>query len=282
MADYDSPSGSSTSSFFLPIVGALVVIGTFFIVSYFIRTSAIAGGITNAAVQAPTEVDGKSGTVVPASSIPSGGSANGLQFWMYIKDWDYKFGQKKNVIARTDPTNPNIVGPGISLHPTDNSLDIDVSVYSSGSSTQTSNTGTGEIQTITVENVPLQSWFAVSVTVFQRNLDVYINGMLVKSVTLAGVPKPVNGDITIGSKGGFSGSVCTVQTLPSAVTPAIASAFYAAGSACTGTTSSSASSSLSNLSIFGYTFVFGVKDSTGKDVTGISSSDVSGFFSSPS
>jgi hypothetical protein len=282
MADYDSPSGSSTSSFFLPIVGALVVIGTFFIVSYFIRTSAIAGGITNAAVQAPTEVDGKSGTVVPASSIPSGGSANGLQFWMYIKDWDYKFGQKKNVIARTDPTNPNIVGPGISLHPTDNSLDIDVSVYSSGSSTQTSNTGTGEIQTITVENVPLQSWFAVSVTIFQRNLDVYINGMLVKSVTLAGVPKPVNGDITIGSKGGFSGSVCTVQTLPSAVTPAIASAFYAAGSACTGTTSSSASSSLSNLSIFGYTFVFGVKDSTGKDVTGISSSDVSGFFSSPS
>ncbi len=259
-----------------------MVIGTFFIVSYFIRTSAIAGGITNAAVQAPTEVDGKSGTVVPASSIPSGGSANGLQFWMYIKDWDYKFGQKKNVIARTDPTNPNIVGPGISLHPTDNSLDIDVSVYSSGSSTQTSNTGTGEIQTITVENVPLQSWFAVSVTVFQRNLDVYINGMLVKSVTLAGVPKPVNGDITIGSKGGFSGSVCTVQTLPSAVTPAIASAFYAAGSACTGTTSSSASSSLSNLSIFGYTFVFGVKDSTGKDVTGISSSDVSGFFSSPS
>ena len=268
------------SSYFLPIVGAIAVIGLFFIISYFIRSSAIAGGVTNAAVQAPTEVDGKSGTVIPASSIPSGGSDNGLQFWMYIKDWDYKFGTKKHVIDRTDPTNPNIVGPGISLHPTDNALDIDVSVYSSGTNTQTKDTGSGEIQTVTIENVPLQSWFSVSVTVFGRNLDVYINGLLVKSTPWAGVPKPVNGNITIGASGGFSGSVCGVQALPSAVTPAIASAFYGAGSSCSGTASSSSSSDLSNLSLFGYTFVFGVKDSAGKDVTGISSSDVSGFFSS--
>jgi hypothetical protein len=276
--DYYAPR---SSSFFLPIVGAIAVIGTFFIVSYFLNKTAIAGGITNAAVQAPTEVDGKSGTVVPASSVPSGGSANGLQFWMYIKDWDYKFGSKKSVIVHSDSTNANVVGPGISLHPTDNALDIDVSVYSSGTNTQTTDTGAGEIQTVTIENVPLQSWFSVSVTVFQRNLDVYINGLLVKSVTLVGVPKPVNGDIKIGANGGFSGSVCTVQSLPSAITPAIAAAFYAAGSACSGTVSSSASSSLSNLSIFGYTFVFGVKDSAGKDVSGLSSSDVTGFFSSP-
>jgi hypothetical protein len=275
---YDTYAPRSSS--FLPIVGAIAVIGLFFIIIYFMRSSAVAGGITNAAVQAPTEVDGKSGTVIPASSIPSGGSDNGLQFWMYIKDWDYKFGTKKHVIDRTDPTNPNIVGPGISLHPTDNALDIDVSVFSSGSNTETSNTGSGEIQTITIENVPLQSWFSVSVTIFQRNLDVYLNGMLVKSVTLAGVPKPVNGNITIGANGGFSGSVCNVQSLPSAVTPAIASAFYAAGSSCSGTVSSSSSSSLSNLDLFGYTFVFGVKDSAGKDVTGLSSSDVSGFFGS--
>lgn len=256
------------------------MIGVFFAIAYFAHTTALAGGLTNAAVQAPTEVDGKSGTVIPSSSIPTSGTDNGLQFWMYIKDWDYKFGQKKHVIDRVDPTNSAVVGPGISLHPTDNTLDIDVSVYSTGSNTQTTDTGGGEIQTVTIENVPLQSWFSVSVTVFQRNLDVYMNGLLVKSVTLAGVPKPVNGNLIIGDKGGFSGSVCGVQSLPSAVTPAIAAGFYAAGSACSGTGSSSSSSNLSNLSLFGYTFVFGVKDSSGKDVTGLSSSDVSGFFSS--
>lgn len=268
------------SSIFMPVVGAIAVIGVFFIISYFLKTTAAAGGITGAAVQAPTEVDGKSGKVIAASAIPTSGSASGLQFWMYIKDWDYKYGQSKHVIDRVDPTNAGVVSPGISLHPTDNTLDINISVYSSGTNTSTSDTGSGETQTITVENVPLQSWFSVHVTIFQRNVDVFLNGMLVKSVMLVGVPRPVNGNIIIGDKGGFSGSVCNVQSLPSTITPSIASAFYAAGSSCSGTASSSASSDLSNLSIFGYTFVFGVKDNTGKDVTGLSSSDISSFFGS--
>jgi hypothetical protein len=264
----------------MPVVGAIAVIAVFFAISYLLKTSAAAGGITGAAVQAPTEVDGKSGKVIAASAIPTSGSASGLQFWMYIKDWDYKYGQAKHVIDRVDPTNAGVVSPGISLHPTDNTLDINISVYSSGTNTDTTDTGSGETQTITVENVPLQSWFSVHVTIFQRNVDVFLNGMLVKSVMLVGVPRPVNGNIIIGDKGGFSGSVCNVQSLPSTITPAIASAFYAAGSSCSGTVSSSASSDLSNLSIFGYTFVFGVKDSAGKDVTGLSSSDVSSFFGS--
>lgn len=276
---YDSYAPRS-SSVLMPIVGAIAVIAVFFAISYFLKTSAAAGGITGAAVQAPTEVDGKSGTVIAASAIPTSGSASGLQFWMYIKDWDYKYGQEKHVIDRVDPTNNGVVNPGISLHPTDNTLDINISIYSSGTNTSTSDTGSGEKQTITVENVPLQSWFSVSVTVFQRNVDVFLNGMLVKSVMLVGVPRPVNGNIIIGDKGGFSGSVCNVQSLPSTITPAIASAFYAAGSSCSGSASTSASSDLSNLSMFGYTFVFGVKDSAGKDVTGLSSSDVSSFFGS--
>ena len=276
---YDTYAPRS-SSILMPIVGAIAVIAVFFAISYFLKTSAAAGGITGAAVQAPTEVDGKSGKVIAASAIPTSGSASGLQFWMYIKDWDYKYGQEKHVIDRVDPTNAGVVSPGISLHPTDNTLDINVSVYSSGTNTSTSDTGSGETQTITVENVPLQSWFSVHVTIFQRNVDVFLNGMLVKSVMLVGVPRPVNGNIIIGDKGGFSGSVCNVQSLPSTITPSIASAFYAAGSSCSGTVSSSASSDLSNLSIFGYTFVFGVKDNTGKDVTGLSSSDVSSFFGS--
>jgi hypothetical protein len=275
---YDTYAPRSSS--FMPVVGAIAVIGIFFIISYFLKTGATAGGITGAAVQAPTEVDGKSGKVIAASAIPASGSASGLQFWMYIKDWEYKYGQEKHVIDRVDPTNAGVVNPGISLHPTDNTLDINISLYSSGTNTSTTDTGSGEKQTITVENVPLQSWFSVSVTVFQRNVDVFINGMLVKSVMLVGVPRPVNGNIIIGDKGGFSGSVCNVQSLPSTITPAIALAFYSAGSACSGTVSSSASSDLTNLSIFGYTFVFGVKDNTGKDVTGLSSSDVSSFFGS--
>ena len=143
----------------------------------------------------------------------------------------------------------------------------------------TTNTGSGESQIVTVENVPLQSWFAVSVTIFQRNLDVYINGRLVKSAVLAGIPKAAKGNLVIGGAGGFSGSVCTVHAASSQLSTADAAAFYAAGTACSGS-GGGAASQLNNLNLFGYTFVFGVKDSTGKEVTGLSSSDISGYFGS--
>jgi hypothetical protein len=261
------------------IIFALAMIAVVFaIVIYFSKSADSTTGSVLATDLSPTETDGKSGTTVDSGVS---GSNTGLQFWMYIKDWDYKFGKKKMVIAQTDSVNPAIVSPGISLHPTDNSLEIEVSVYSGGSNLATSNTGTGESQIITIENVPLQSWFAVSVTIFQRNLDVYINGRLVRSVVLAGIPKPVSGKLVIGGKGGFSGSVCTVHASSNQLTPSEATAFYAAGTPCFATGSGSTGEpKMNNLSLFGYTFVFGVKDSAGKDVTGLSSSDVSDFFGS--
>jgi hypothetical protein len=135
------------------------------------------------------------------------------------------------------------------------------------------------MQVVTVENVPLQSWFAVSITVHGRNVDIYINGRLQKSQVLDGVPMPASGKLIIGGGGGFGGSVCTVHTSSTKIDSSDAGAFFGAGTACSSSTPSAASE-LSNLSLFGYTFVFGVKDSAGKDVVGGSSSDVSGWFSS--
>ena len=274
------PLVGRTTSSFASIAGALVLlIVVFALVIYASKSMNTSVSVASATDLAPTETDGKAGTTM-ASGVS--GSNTSLQFWMYIKDWDYKFGSKKRVIDISNPANPSVMTPGVSLHPTDNALDIDVPVYSSSSSLNTSNTGSGEVQTVTVENVPLQSWFAVSVTIFQRNVDVYINGRLVKSAVLAGIPKPASGSITIGGGGGFSGSVCTVHASSSQIAPADAAAFYAAGTACAGSGSAStaAADKMNNMTLFGYTFIFGVKDSAGKDVTGLSSSDVSGWFSS--
>ena len=252
----------------LPILGTLVGLSVLFFIIYKIAEAARSSGVAGGADQIASEVDGKVGSTV-TSSIS--GSNTNLQFWMYIKDWDYKFGQKKAVIAQTSSTNSRIRVPAVSLHPTDNSLDIAVSVYPSGSTLETTNTGTGDVQTVTVENVPLQSWFAVSITIYGRNLDVYINGQLVKSAVLAGIPMPASGNLIIGGGGGFSGSVCSVNSTSVQLQPS--------DTACSTSTAAS-SSSLNNLSLFGYTFVFGVKDGSGKDVTGFSSSDASSWFSS--
>jgi len=235
--------------------------------------------------QAPLAVDGNSGTIIPAANVPlNSGSDYGLQFWMYIKDWDYQFGKSKPVIMRTDSTNTMIVNPSVSLHPTDNSIDINVSIFGNGSTSAGSSRAapansagaSGDMFTVTVENVPLQSWFAVSITCFQRNIDVYINGKLVRSAVLPGVARPAVGDITIGANDGFSGSVCTVKSKPGPMTPSDAAAFYAAGTPCSSVVQSTSSNdntgtnTASSATIFGYKINFGITDSSGKTVAGFS------------
>ena len=226
--------------------------------------------------QAPVPLDGKTVTNIPGSNAPiTSGADNGVQFWMFIKDWDYKFGKKKSIIYRKDSTNASFRNPDISLHETDNSLNVKVSIYpashSGGSSSSpgaaNDPSATGDTYTCTVENVPLQTWFAVSVTVFQRNLDVYINGKLVKSCVLPGVPRPAAGDLVVGDAGGFSGSVCNVKAYANMLGPSDAAAFFAAGTNCASFAQpSSTATEGSQMTLFGYTFTFAVKDSSGKVV----------------
>jgi hypothetical protein len=222
--------------------------------------------------QAPLPLDGKTVTTIPAANMPLGqGADNGVQFWMYIKDWDYRFGNKKSILLRKDSTNANFKNPEISLHETDNSLNVTVSIYpassgagsSSSPAPSNSASASGDSYTCTVENVPLQTWFAVSVTVFQRNLDVYINGKLVKSCVLPGVPRPAAGDIVVGDNQGFSGSVCNVHSYPKMLGPTDAAAFFAKGTNCA-TFAQPPALDDKGFSIFGYTFI--IKDKSGKVV----------------
>jgi hypothetical protein len=128
----------------------------------------------------------------PAGEVPCTGGADwGMQYWMYISDWNYKFGSDKEVARRIAPNNPGITAPRIFLSPAENTLNIRLSIYPGDNTAGASAPGagaTGDSFTCSVENVPLQSWFSVSVTVFQRNMDIYINGRLVKSCVIPGIP----------------------------------------------------------------------------------------------
>jgi hypothetical protein len=220
----------------------------------------------------PYTKDASSITTIPSASAPlSSGTQGdyGIQFWMYIKDWNYNFGKEKNVIIRTDPTNPAIANPKITLHPSDNSLKISVSIFpdSSGKSSKTEpapyghSGSTDDVFICEVPDIPLQTWVSVSVTVFSRNLDVYLNGKLVKSCVLSGVPKPVAGDITLNSDGGFSGYLCSFYHYPRMLTPTDTQSFFSQGHSCSADTDSKVAKAT------GYGFKFGVYDSQGKQLS---------------
>ena len=220
----------------------------------------------------PTTVDGKTRTVIQAGEAPStGGSDYGFQYWMFISDWDYKFGSDKEVLKRISPANASIYNPQITLSPTDNTLNVRVSLFPTNAAPGAGEPGaesTGDSQTCSVENVPLQSWFSVSVTVFQRNLDVYINGRLVKSCVLNGIPKPAVGDIILNDNGGFSGSLCNVNYYNGMLGPEDAKTFHAAGTTCAPPATAGAVVDKDSIfiTLFGYTFRFSTLSKEGKEL----------------
>lgn len=268
-------SSSIISKVLKVLVGVVILGVTAYVVYVIIRWSrGLPATGLGPADQAPEPVDGQSGKVISAASVPLGVASDyGLQFWVYIKDWNVGFGKEKMILKRVDPANGAFMSPKISLHPTDNSLNVSVSVYPTNQltpSTAGATSPSGDMFTCTVENVPLQAWFSVSVTVFQRNLDIYINGRLVKSCVLPGVPRPAIGDITLGSStDGFSGSLCTLKSFSNALSPQDAQSFFEKGTPCTSVVGTKVDTGKS-FTLFGYTFKFSVFNESGEEVRGYS------------
>jgi hypothetical protein len=108
------------------------------------------------------------------------------------------------------------------------------------------------------------------VTVFQRNLDIYINGRLVKSCVLPGIPKPALGDIILADNGGFAGSICNVNGYSTMLSPDDAKAFHAKGTTCAPPAAAGLVGVDKNsifITLFGYTFRFATLSKEGKELS---------------
>lgn len=237
-------------------IGALLAFGIYFIYQGVLGDQTSSGNLSST----PTSSNDPKvipGGLVPPSSGNYGGNY-GIQWWMFIQDWDTRFGQEKPVIKRGD-------NPYVYLHPTENSLCVKIGIFSSGNSEGPAPSGsdgsaTDDSYTCVVKNVPLQTWFCVSLSVSGRNVDIYKDGLLVRSCVLPGVPKTPQGNLEIMPDGGFSGNVIDVYHFSRALKPADAQGFCAKG------TSGVNYQALPSKSMFGYSVKFGVVDDTGKEI----------------
>ena len=123
--------------------------------------------------------------------------------WFYVNDWNYRFGEPKVLLGRLDEDkNPS---PSIVLDAMENNITISVSCYPT-SAVAAPATSKSIIHQCNVKNFPLQKWVNLTISVYGRTLDVYIDGKLVRTCIMPGVAK-VNSksDIVVTPNGGFNG-----------------------------------------------------------------------------
>jgi hypothetical protein len=158
-------------------------------------------------------VDGKQMIIYPQDPNTSGAKTitrsvnanDGIEFtwstWVFIDNLQYNAGKYKHVfhkgndqVASTGLNFPNNA-PGLYIAPNTNAFVIIMNTYDNIN------------EEITIPDIPLNKWVSVIMRCQNKTLDVYINGTIVRSVQLAGVPKQNYGDVFVAMNGGFSGYV---------------------------------------------------------------------------
>ena len=148
-----------------------------------------------------------------------------LCFWMKIHDYNYKYDKYKSVLYIGNQ-NAHKTAPGVWLYPKTNNLAVRMACKtdnkSNGSmhlnkqymSDNNSHVVHDEVSNhiCDVSNIPLQAWTMVGIVLNNRQMDVYINGKLVRSCLLPGIPdikKTYN--MVVSDDGGFDGELTKIQ-----------------------------------------------------------------------
>ena len=131
-------------------------------------------------------------TQIAASKVP--GNKNSVDFtysvWIYIKDWQYRYGDEKIIFkrSRTATGGEKQDYIRVSLAPSTNQLDVQLGIGSEGN-----DSGTMEAsKTMSVDNIPIQRWCHIMVSTNNRAIDIYIDGKLVKTGILNRPPFMTN------------------------------------------------------------------------------------------
>jgi len=159
----------------------------------------------------------------PAFSLPqvTEGMNHTFSTWIYVKDWNYKFGQYKNILWKGNPPSSsthadtpnvgNIHCPSIWLYPLTNSLKV-----------VTSTSAPEQVESCDIQNIPLMTWVHIVYVLNNRAVDIYINGKLERSCALRGIPTITNDPVYITSgkpQAGYYGKIGKTQYFTKALLP---------------------------------------------------------------
>lgn len=132
-------------------------------------------------------------------------ASQGLEFtwsvWIYINKLQTTQNTYKHIFSKGNSTlddkglvTPNNA-PGLYLTPYTNTLLVVMNTYNVIN------------EEILIPDIPMNKWVNIILRCENKELDVYINGTITRSLTLLGVPKQNYGEVYVGLNGGFDGNI---------------------------------------------------------------------------
>jgi hypothetical protein len=141
---------------------------------------------------------------------------DGIEFtysvWIFIDDLQYNKGSFRHIFHKgndninqeaqdgiPDGMNQPNNAPGLYLAANTNALVVVMNTFNSINNE------------VVIPDIPLNKWVCVQIIVENRELDVYINGLLTRRMILNGVPRQNYGDVFVAMNGGFSGYISDLR-----------------------------------------------------------------------
>lgn len=201
------------------LLGVIVILIVYATYSYFFSdsTSVNLVGLHNAKkmIRIPgTSLPGNPGTVDYTFSI-----------WLYINTFNYRHGEEKVILYRGKDKKKNSAAeqsPILTLGGSTNTLTLKTLRHDSSPA--------NSLSSCTIDNIPLQKWVHIVFTTNTTSMDMYLDGKLVKTCMIGGVPKMnKSADLVLTPDGGFSGYTSKLRFLARSVDPREVYAIYKEG-----------------------------------------------------
>ena len=189
--------------------------------------------------------------IKPTQGVETGGVYT-LSFWMYISNWDYRSGQAKSVIQVIDKSVADFNLLTTILYPNEPKMmvrvhtqsqqqgggDIDYTMNANAANLLNGAAGSAlftpgiSMPVCDLQDIDLQRWIHVAISVNGRIVDVYYDGKLNRSCVLPDIPyapAPGNQAVVWGNNGGYGGSISNIVFYQYALTPDRIYGIYQAG-----------------------------------------------------
>jgi hypothetical protein len=165
-------------------------------------------------------------TTIASTKLPSikNNASFSISTWVYVQDWNYRFGNMKNILTYNQAGAEPIT---FNLDAFENNLLINYNTHMNEYTTDMS----AQTHQIVVNNMNIQKWVNITVCFSANKIDTYINGKLVDT-TINQFPlyvPSVQGDITLGNNGGYSGTISNTRYYSKFLSPSEVWDIYTTG-----------------------------------------------------